>query len=171
MAAAGSDFDRSIAMFEKLLVEQAGDPLIRRYLADAVGLGGLGCHMKFTHRSEEAERLYLRAIELRRDLVRGRAPGDVAGARPQVDDPGERENLLLLASTVEIVAHAMDDAGRVSEAKRCAVNSRTILLSSPLGLRARSTNRFECIGLVNSSWPKDRPLSQCSSRSHSRIPN
>jgi eukaryotic-like serine/threonine-protein kinase len=117
MAAAGSDFERSIAMFEKLLVEQAGDPVIRRFLADAVGLGGMGCHMKFTDHSEEAERLYLRAIELRRDLVRGRAPGDVAGARPQVDDPGERENPLYLAYTVEIVAHAMDDAGRLAEAK------------------------------------------------------
>jgi tetratricopeptide (TPR) repeat protein len=117
MAAAGSDFDRSIAMFEKLLIEHSGDPLIRRYLADALGLGGMACHMKFTQRSEEAERLYLRAIKLRRDLVRGRAPGDVAGARPRVDDPGERENPLLLAYTVEIVAHAMDDAGRVAEAK------------------------------------------------------
>ena len=117
MAAAGSDFDRSIAMFEKLLVEHSGDPLIRRYLADALGLGGMGCHMKFTHRTAEAERLYLRAIKIRRDLVRGRAPGDVAGARPQVDDPGERENALSLAYTVEIVAHAMDDAGRVAEAK------------------------------------------------------
>ena len=47
-----SDFVRSIALFEKLLVEQAGDPVIRRYLADAVGLGGMGCHMKFTHRPD-----------------------------------------------------------------------------------------------------------------------
>ena len=70
MAAAGSDFDRSVAMFEKLLIEHSGDPLIRRYLADALGLGGMACHMKFTQRSEEAERLYLRAIKLRRDLVR-----------------------------------------------------------------------------------------------------
>ena len=80
MAAAGSDFHRSIALFEKLLVEQAGDPLIRRYLADALGLGGMGCHLRFTHRYEEAEHFYRRAIELRRDLVRGRGSGDVAGS-------------------------------------------------------------------------------------------
>ena len=119
MAAASSDFDRSIAMFEKLLVEHSGDSRDpAAHLADAVGLGGLGCHMKFTQRTAEAERLYLRAIKIRRDLVRGRAlSGDVAGARPRVDDSGEQENALSLAYTVEIVAHAMDDAGRVAEAK------------------------------------------------------
>ena len=156
MAAAGSDFDRSIAMFEKLLAEHSGDPRIRRYLADAVGLGGLGCHMKFTQRSEEAERLYLRAIKIRRDLVRGRAPGDVAGARPRVDDPGERENPISLAYTVEIVAHAMDDAGRVEEAK----NLRLQLKDDFACLAARLAGpEFQSLrlGLVNQLLMAEAP--------------
>ncbi len=117
MAAAGSDFHRSIALFEKLVVEQAGDPRIRRYLADALGLGGMGCHLRFTHCYEEAEHFYRRAIELRRDLVLGRASGDVAGSRPRIDDPDEKQNLMLLVYTAGIVASAMVDAGRMAEAE------------------------------------------------------
>ena len=71
MAEAGADFRKSIAMFEKLMGEQRGDTVIRRYFADALGLKGMGCYLRFTHRPQEAERFYRRAIELRRDLVRG----------------------------------------------------------------------------------------------------
>ena len=53
--------------------------VIRRYLADALGLKGMGCYLRFTHRPQEAEQFYRRAIELRRDLVRGTGAGSVPG--------------------------------------------------------------------------------------------
>ena len=163
MAAAGSDFERSIALFEKLLIEQAGDPVIRRFLADAVGLGGMGCHMKFTNHCEEAERLYLRAIQLRRDLVRGRAPGDVAGARPRVDDPGERENTLLLAYTVEMVASAMDEAGRTSEAKslrRQLEDDYAFVAARFAGPEFQSLRKYWVNQLLMSEGPTTVPMFQ-----------
>ena len=103
MAEAGADFRRSIDLFEKLMGEQGGDTVIRRYLADALGLNGMGCHLRFTHRPQEAEQFYRRAIELRRDLVRGTSAEQIPGARPQIDDPGAREDPLLLVWTVESV--------------------------------------------------------------------
>ena len=40
-----TDFKQSIDLLEKLLAESPDDPKIRRYLADALGLGGMGCSM------------------------------------------------------------------------------------------------------------------------------
>ena len=78
MADAGADFRKSIAMFETLMGEERGDPLvIRRYFADALGLRGMGCYLRFTQRPTEAEQFYRRAMELRRDLICGKGAGDV----------------------------------------------------------------------------------------------
>jgi tetratricopeptide (TPR) repeat protein len=117
MAEAGTDFRNSIALFEKLMAEQGGDSVVRRYFADALGLKGMGCYLRFTQRPQEAERSYRRAIELRRDLVRGTSAGGVAGARPRIDDPGAREDPLLLVYNVEIVSMMRDQAGRGEEAE------------------------------------------------------
>ncbi len=74
LAEAKANYSRSIALLETLLNESREDPTIRRYLADALGLKGMGCYMRFTHRPDEAEYYYRRAIEVRRDLLRGAAP-------------------------------------------------------------------------------------------------
>jgi hypothetical protein len=108
MAEAGADFRKSIEMFEKLMGEEPGDTVIRRYFADALGLNGMGCYLRFTHRPVEAERFYRRAIELRRDLVRGNGDGQVPPSRPRIDDPGAREDPLLLVWTAESVCGMRD---------------------------------------------------------------
>ncbi len=66
IAAAGADYRRSIDLFEKLLNEERGDPIIRRDSRRCAGLKGMGCYFKFTQRPKEAEQFYKRAIELRR---------------------------------------------------------------------------------------------------------
>ncbi len=101
IADAGADFRRSIEFFEKLMSEHRSDPIIHRYFADALGLNGMGCYLRFTHRPQEAELYYRRAIELRRDLVRG--TGALAGPRPKLDDPGARDDPMLLVGTAETV--------------------------------------------------------------------
>jgi tetratricopeptide (TPR) repeat protein len=121
MAKAGADFRRSIAMLEELLDERRGDPVIRRYLADALGLKGMGCYHRFMHRPEEAERFYNRAIQLRRDLVRGTGLGGVANSRSLTDDTDERDDPLLLVYTVEAVSWLLEAAGRVAEVDRMRV--------------------------------------------------
>jgi len=118
MAQAGSDYSRSIALFEKLLDEERGDPIIRRYLADALGLKGMGCYLRFTHRPEEAEQFYRRAIELRRELVRGTGFAGVADSRLRSDVSAEGDDPSLLVFTVNIVSMMQEDAGRAEEAER-----------------------------------------------------
>ncbi len=71
LAQATEDYRKSIALFEGLLAESPGDAKLRRYLADAVGVFGMGCCFRFAYRNGEAESCYRRAIQLRRDLVRG----------------------------------------------------------------------------------------------------
>jgi tetratricopeptide (TPR) repeat protein len=118
IAAAGADYRRSIDLFENLLNEERGDPIIRRYLADALGLKGMGCYLKFTQRPEEAEQFYKRAIELRRDLVRGNGFEGVAESRLRSDVSAEGDDPSLLVFTVNIVSMAQEDSGRTEEAER-----------------------------------------------------
>ena len=98
MAQAGSEYHRSIALFEKLLREERGDPIIRRYLADALGLKGMGCYLRFTQRPKEAEQFYRRAIELRRDLVRGNGFAGVSESRLRNDVSAEGDDPSLLGA-------------------------------------------------------------------------
>jgi serine/threonine protein kinase len=121
MAKAGADFRRSITMLEELLNERLGDPVIRRYLADALGLKGMGCYHRFMHRPEEAERFYNRAIQLRRDLVRGTGLGGVANSRSLTDDTDERDDPLMLVYTVNAVSWMLEAAGRVAEVDRMRI--------------------------------------------------
>ena len=106
IAAAGADYRRSIDLFENLLNEERGDPIIRRYLADALGLKGMGCYLRFTQRPEEAEQFYKRAIELRRDLVRGNGFAGVSESRLRNDVSAEGDDPSLLVLTVNLVAMA-----------------------------------------------------------------
>jgi serine/threonine protein kinase len=117
MAAAGSDFRQSIELFEKLLGEDSSATTIRRYMADAVGLKGMGCYLRFTNRPQEAERLYGRAIDLRRDLIMGKN-ADGTGVPPRISSLAEREDVMLLVYTAEIVASMTEGDGQVAEAER-----------------------------------------------------
>lgn len=65
------DYRRSVDLLEKLLADSPGDSKIRRFLAEALGLGNLGCCLRSAFQTEEAERLYRRAIQIRRELLRG----------------------------------------------------------------------------------------------------
>jgi serine/threonine protein kinase len=118
MAQAGADYRRSITLLEKLLDEERSDPIIRRYLADALGLNGMGCYLRFTHQPAEAERYYKRAIELRRDLVRGNGFSAVADSRLRCGVSSEGDDPSLLVLTVNLVAMSQEDAGRPEEAVR-----------------------------------------------------
>ncbi len=116
-AAAGQEFERSFRLFEDLLAEKGKDPTICRYMADAFGLYGMGCLLRFTHRPREAEQFYKRAIEIRRDLARGIGAAGSPGNPAEIDEQAELENLSLLVFTVEVVESMMKAEGRAVEAR------------------------------------------------------
>jgi serine/threonine protein kinase len=118
MAKAGADFRESIARFEKLLQQERGNPTIRRYLSDALGLKGMGCFLRFTQRPQEAELFYQRALELRRDLLLQDGLDGVLDPTRQADVLGEREDPMLLVYTVELVASLMESSGRQGDAEK-----------------------------------------------------
>jgi eukaryotic-like serine/threonine-protein kinase len=116
LAQATEDYRRSIAQFEELLKASPGDAQLRRYLADALGVYGMGCCCRFALRNEEAESCYRRAIELRRELVRGpHSGGGDTGARADVSV--EVDNFSRLLATVRILAGMREGAGRRAEAE------------------------------------------------------
>jgi tetratricopeptide (TPR) repeat protein len=116
LAQATEDYRRSIAQFEELLVASPGDAQLRRYLADALGVYGMGCCFRFAYRNGEAESCYHRAIELRRDLIRGPGPGG-GDTGVRADVAGEVDNFSRLLATVEILASVREEAGRRAEAE------------------------------------------------------
>jgi serine/threonine protein kinase len=116
LAQATEDFRRSIALFEELLDASPGDAKLRHYLADAVGLFGMGCCYRFAYRNGEAEACYRRAIQLRSDLVRGPGPGSAHTGFP-ADVAGEVYNFTRLVDTVHTLAAMEEGAGRRAEAE------------------------------------------------------
>jgi serine/threonine protein kinase len=117
LAMAKADFSRSIAQLETLLNESHDDPTIRRYLADALGLKGMGCYFRFTHCPDEADRYYRRAIEVRRDLLRGtRSAGD-GNNRPQLDIIRTRDDANLLLYTIQVTTLSLEQTGRSAKAE------------------------------------------------------
>ncbi len=112
MADAISDYRQSIALFEKLLNETPGDRKVRHFLADSLGLFGMGCCFRFTNRDKEAEAFYRRAIELRRDLVRSIDSGTLVETGA---DEIELHNLQFLVYTVQIVAEMVEQRGDADE--------------------------------------------------------
>ena len=117
LAQALSNYRRSVKLLEELLADSPGDPKIQRYLAEALGLGNMGCCLRTAVRTEEAEPLYLRAIQVRRELLCGTSTGSVADVRTQPSGPAELDDLLYLVSTVHLMAGLMDDRGHVAEAE------------------------------------------------------
>ena len=116
LADAQADFRRSIALLEKLLVDSPDDPKIRRYLAEALGFGGLGCSLVSAFRPDEAEPLYRRTIEIRRELLRGVGTGGAPDGRAPADGAAEQTDLSYLVNTVHILARLLDAKGKAAEA-------------------------------------------------------
>jgi len=117
LAEAVADYRRSVELLEKLLADSPGHPNIRRYLAEALGVGNLGCCLRSALRDDEAEPLYRRSIEIRRELLRGTGTGGVADVRARPDAAGELDDLPYLVGTVHVVAEMLDGKGRVAEAE------------------------------------------------------
>jgi serine/threonine protein kinase len=116
LANAQSDYRQSIERLEKLLVESPDKVRIRRYLAEALGLGNLGCCLMSEMREEEADPLYRRSVEIRRDLLcNGDAavtPGSTAGGPPEASD------FWYLVNTVEFLASRLEAKGKRADADR-----------------------------------------------------
>ena len=110
-------FRRSVDLLEKLLADSPGDPKIRRYLAEALGLGNMGCCLRSAVRNGEAAWLYGRAIQIRRELLRGSSSPSAAHGSDRASVPGELEDLLYLVSTVHLMSGMLDSKGQVAEAE------------------------------------------------------
>jgi len=117
LAEALADYRQSVDLLEKLLADSPGNPKIRRYLAEALGLGSMGCCLRSALRTDEAESLYRRSIQIRRELLRGTGSGGVADVRARADVCGELDDLPYLVSTVHLMAGLLDGKGRVAEAE------------------------------------------------------
>src|SRR5262249_15528115 len=91
---------------------------IHRYLSDSLGVLGLGCCSRLLlGREEEAEAQYRRAIELRRDLVRGTGFTGDADAKARADVAGESHDITQLVRNTLWLAELLENKGRVAEAR------------------------------------------------------
>jgi serine/threonine protein kinase len=115
LAQAVADYRRSVDLLEKLLAESPGDVMIRRYLAEALGLGNLGCCLKSALQAEASESLYCRSIQIRRDLLRGTSSANQLDVRAGADVAGELDDLPYLVSTVHLMAGILEGKSRVAE--------------------------------------------------------
>src|SRR5262249_13524968 len=116
LAEALANYRRSIDLLEDLLADSPGDPMIRRYLAEALGLGNMACCLVSALRTEEAESLYRSAIQIRRELLRGTSSGSPVEVPARADVAGELDDLPYLVSTVHLMTGILDVKGRVAEA-------------------------------------------------------
>src|SRR5262249_57842076 len=82
---------------------------LRRYLADATGVFGMGCAFRFDGHNDEAEGWYRYAVQLRRNLVRDPGGVDVRD-REAID--GVVTNFSRLYYTVQILASMLGGPGR-----------------------------------------------------------
>jgi tetratricopeptide (TPR) repeat protein len=116
LSEAAADYRRSTSLLQGLLDASPDDARVCRYLADALGVFGMGCCFRFAERDGEAESAYRRSIELRRALVRGCTPGGMP-VGPDADLAGEVDNFSRLLSTVELLAGMYQDNGRRPESE------------------------------------------------------
>ena len=114
LAQATADYRKSAADFETLLAQSPGDLKIYRYYADAVGVFGLGCCLRFDNRDAEAEPCYQRSIQLRRELVRGTGSGGATDASARAD---LARDLNRLVDTVHILGSMLENRGQRAEAQ------------------------------------------------------
>ena len=120
LAEALADYRRSVELLEKLLADSPGDPKIRRYLAEALGLGNMGCCLRTALRLEEAESLYRRAIQIRRELLCGTGSERRRRRPRRTDVPGELDDLLYLVSTVHLMAGLLEARAGWRKPRICA---------------------------------------------------
>jgi serine/threonine protein kinase len=106
---------KAVSLLEELLADSHGDPKIRRYLAEALGLGAMGCCYLTAERQTEAESLYRRAIQIKRELLRG--TGETADVPNQAKTAIESEDLSDLVKTVRTMVALLDNKGKVAEAE------------------------------------------------------
>jgi serine/threonine protein kinase len=119
LAQAVSDFRRSVDLLEKLLAESSGDPKIRRYLAETLGIGNMGCCVRTAlPGSDESDSLYRRAIEIRRELLCSKSSDRTADASAGADVAGEVDDLPYLVSTVHLMATLLEAKGKGTEAEQ-----------------------------------------------------
>jgi serine/threonine protein kinase/tetratricopeptide (TPR) repeat protein len=137
LAEAVADFRRSVELLEGLLAESPGDLTIRRHLAEAMGVVNMGCCLMSAGRIEESMSSYLRAIQLRRELVRGAGPGSTPGGRARADVDEELDDLPYLVSMVHIMATLLETRGRAAEAE----GLRRQLEDDVVAVAARSTGQ------------------------------
>ncbi len=115
IADAQVDFRKSIGMLEKLLADSPDDGSLRRYLANALGLGNLGCCLRSESRLNEAEPVYRRSIDLLRELL------GVTGSSGPLDGKGnpsvssEAMDLTYLVESVQNLASMQDAKGKKAE--------------------------------------------------------
>jgi serine/threonine protein kinase len=115
LAQALADYRRSVELLEKLLADSPEDPKIRRYLAEALGIGNMGCTLRSALRMKESESIYRRAVQIRRELLRSPGSGGIADARADVS--GELDDLTYLVSTVHLLAGIAESKGNGAEAE------------------------------------------------------
>src|SRR5262249_40388666 len=115
LATAQSDYRQSIDRLEKLLAESPDKIRIRRYLAEALGLGNLGCCLMSEMREEEADPLYRRSVEIRRDLL---CSGDAVTTSNTAGAPPEASDFWYLVNTVEFLASRLEAKGKRADADR-----------------------------------------------------
>jgi serine/threonine protein kinase/tetratricopeptide (TPR) repeat protein len=116
MTQAEDDYRRSIGLFDKLLAESPGDPMIRRSYADALGSWGWGWYLNFHGRSREAEPNYRRAIELWRGVVRDPGIASLDDSHSGLNPGAEANDLPSLADAVHALAKMLDRTGRGPQA-------------------------------------------------------
>ena len=120
LSQAEDDYRRSLALFEELHAESPVDRNVRRYYADAMGVPGWGWLFDFTHRPQEAEPHYRRAVQLWRELVRdaGTKTKNSTGASQAPESvSNELNDLGSMVDMVSILARLLEGMGRAPEAE------------------------------------------------------
>jgi len=156
LAEALAEYRRSVDLLEKLLADSPGDPKIRRYLAEALGLGNMGCCLRSARQLGESEAQYRRAIEIRRELLRGPDPAGIADIRTRADMAGELADLPYLVSTVHLMAQMLDSKGQVAEAeglRRQLADDIAAVAARFSGPKFRSRRRMWAMQLTTGQLP------------------
>ena len=114
LARAQADYVHSLDMLQQLRAESPGDTNIQRAMAEALGLGNYACSLVSDSRAAEAEPLYRKSIEMRRDLLFGpTAEGGDTKASRVTTDPSD---FWYMVYTTQLLASMMDSKGRPAEA-------------------------------------------------------
>jgi tetratricopeptide (TPR) repeat protein len=112
-----ADYHRSADLLDKLIAESPCDSKVRRYLARAIGLGNMACCLRMARDIPEAESLYRRTIEIRRELLLDSGSGTVASGSAGEDAADKLDDLVYLVSTVHLMANLLEARGLSTEAE------------------------------------------------------